>query len=158
MKGVISVKKHVGIIAIVELVIIISLAISTAILAASKSNTSPTQSSSQQTSDTTQAASSSYKLGNCKSGTTQTIANAEYVVGTDIAPGSYKVTALTGTAGDSYITEYKDKQAFTSQNLDQNEASAEQSFSPNDGTSTYTRLSDGQYMIISDDPATFTCQ
>jgi hypothetical protein len=158
MKGVNGIKRHTGTIAIVELVIIIGLVTSTAILAASKSHTSPAQLSSQQASDTTQTASSSYKLSACKSGTTQTIANAEYVVGTDIAPGSYKITALTGTAGDSYITEYMDKQAFTSQNLDQNEASAEQSFSPNDGTSTYTRLSDGQYMIISDDPATFTCQ
>lgn len=158
MKGVNSIKSHTGIIAVVELVIIIGLATSTVLLAVSKSHTSPTQLSSQQASDTMQATSSSYKLSACKAGATQTIANAEYVVGTDIAPGSYKVTALTGTAGDSYITEYKDKQAFTSQNLDQNEASAEQSFSPNDGTSTYTRLSDGQYMIISDDPATFTCQ
>lgn len=151
-------KRHAVLLAILELVIILGLAISTVLLAASKGHptNSQNQVSSQQASDT--VASRSYKLGTCKSGTTQTIANAEYVVGTDIAPGSYRVTALTGTAGDSYITEYKDKQAFTSQNLDQNEASAEQSFSPNDGTSTYTRLSDGQYMIISDDPATFTCQ
>lgn len=153
-------KRHTGILAIVELIIIIGLATSTILLAVSKNNTtSKAQGSTKLSSTTTQIASTAYTLGACKSGATQTIDNASYVVGTDIAPGSYKVVSQTGDIGWTNINVYNSKSEWVKQDSPSVEqGKADQSFEPNNGTTTYTKLSDGQFMQIDGDPATFTCQ
>ena len=160
-------KRHTGILAIVGFVIIVGLATSTVLLAISKGHTtSQNQVSSQQASDTTQAASSSYKLGSCKSGASQTIANANYLVGTDIAPGSYKIVSQAADIGWTNIDVYRSKSDYDkSQDPNNKQNVADNSFqatnsadSATNPAPTYTKLSDGQYMVIAADPATFTCE
>lgn len=154
-------KRHTGTLAVVEFVIIIGLATSTTLLAVSKNHaTSPAQVSSQQTAATTQTATTAYKLGTCKSGTTQTVGNGDYLVGTDIAPGSYKVDSQTNDTGYTTITIYSSKSQYD-QAINPNSTqygASNQSFMADYGKPTTTKLSDGQYMDVSDDSAVFTCQ
>lgn len=106
------------------------------------------------TSDTSQ-----YKLAACTSGSTQTIDNASYVIGTDFAPGSYKVVSQTGDIGWTNINIYSSKAKWVQQGSPSVEqGNADQSFEPDNGTTTYTKLTDGQFMQVDSDPATFTCE
>jgi DNA gyrase inhibitor GyrI len=158
-------KRHTGILTVVELVIIIGLATSTVLLAISKGHsTNQTQGSSQQSSTTAQTATVTYKLSACKSGATQTVGNASYVVGTDIAPGNYAVKDATyatdsSNASWSNISVYTSKSQYVQMGEPSNEkTTVNQSFETSYGDSSYTKLSDGQYMVVDADPATFTCQ
>src|ERR1039458_3606653 len=96
-------KRHTGILAILGFVIIAGLATSTVLLATAKHSPTTKQQtaskvSSQSVTNNTpvasnnnQTLSTAYKLTVCTSGATQTIGNGNYLVGTDIAPGSYKI-------------------------------------------------------------------
>jgi hypothetical protein len=164
-------KRHTGILAIVGLIIIIGLAAGGVLLATAKH--SPTtkqqttsQVSSQSVTDNTPVA-SAYKLTACTSGATQTIANASYLVGTDIAPGSYKIVSQPAAAGWTSFDIYNSKSDYDkSQDPNNKQQITDNSFqaynSANDmsvtAAPTYTKLSDGQYMVLSEDPATFTCE
>ena len=164
MKGATNwLKRHMGTLAIIELVIIIGLATSTVLLAISKGHTaSSARLSSQQSSTSTKQAVSTttYKLSACKPGATQTVGNADYVVGTDIAPGSYRVDSQTNNNGDTNIVIYSSETQYeqSSNPKSSQYGAADQSFMADYGKPTTTKLSDGQYMDVSDDPALFTCQ
>lgn len=160
-------KSHSGLLATVELVIIIGLATSTVLLATSKSNKASSQnhvSSQQQVASTTpaQTATSSNKLGSCKSGTTLSIGNAGYLVGTDISPGNYAVQdtipASNDNAAFTVIAIYNSKADYDKGYANPNDDNPTQAFQANPGSPTNTKLSDGQYMSVSGDPATYTCQ
>lgn len=164
-------KRHTGILAILGFVIIAGLATSTVLLATAKhSPTTKQQTTSQVSSrsvtDNTPVA-SAYKLTACTSGATQTIANASYLVGTDIAPGSYKIVSQPGDAGQTSFDIYNSKSDYDKSQDPNNKQNVTDNFfyvtnSANDmgetAAPTYTKLSDGQYMVIADDPATFTCE
>jgi hypothetical protein len=160
-------KKHTAILAIIALIIVIGLATSAVLLATSKHNSnSKKQVSSPTTTDNT-AVASAYKLTACKSGATQTIANASYLVGTDIAPGSYKIVSQPASDGWTLFDIYNSKSDYDKtqdpNNKQQITSNSFQAYnSANDmsvtAAPTYTKLNDGQYMVISYDPATLTCE
>jgi hypothetical protein len=115
--------------------------------------------SKKQVLSTTTASTSQYKLAACTSGATQTIDNASYVVGTDFAAGSYKIVSQTGDIGWTNINVYNSKAEYVKQGSPSIEQGvADQSFEPDNGITTYTKLTDGQFMQIDSDPATFTCE
>jgi hypothetical protein len=150
-------KRHKVILAIVALIIVIGLATSAVLLAASKHNTNTkTQASSQVTTDNT-AVASAYKLAACKSGATQTVGNAGYVVGTDIAPGNYQVkdafqSADAGT-GWTNVDIYAKQADFKGHN----DGNGIDSLQPNVGQTAHTMLKDGEYVSVWADDAVFTC-
>lgn len=150
-------KRHKITLAIVALVIIIGFAASVVILATSKHNTNTkTQASSQVTTDNT-AASNAYKLTACKSGTTQTIGNAGYVVGTDIAPGNYVVKDALQSADDGTGWSNIDIYAKQADFKGHNDGNGIDSLQPNVGQTAHTMLKDGEYVSVWADDAVFTC-
>lgn len=152
-------KRHVGVLAIVAVVIIIGLAAAVALLVMKRPATAQNRTSTQRQSTNNEAASSSYKLTACKSGSVQTIANASYVVGTDIAPGSYKIVSQPAGTDWTNINIYNSKAEYVKQGSPSVEqGNPETSLSPQNNVPTYTKLSDGQYMQVDADPATFTCE
>ncbi|HSW37416.1 MAG TPA: hypothetical protein VLG37_03555 [Candidatus Saccharimonadales bacterium] len=147
-------KKHkVATFASIALIVIISLAVGVALLASSRhSSVSKKQVASQAT--TTQ-----YKLAACKSGATETVANASYLVGTDIASGSYKIVSQPAGIDWTNINIYSSKADY----IKQGSPSAEQgnpstSLSPQNNVPTYTKLSNGEFMQVDADPAIFSCE
>jgi len=107
---------------------------------------------------TNTASASQYKLAACTSGATQTIGNASYLIGIDFAPGNYKVTSNAGDIGWSNVNIYSSKADYDKQGDPSNEQGvAAQSLSPQNGTTTVTKLTDGQYMVLDADTATFEC-
>jgi len=157
------IKRHKTITGTVALVIVIVLTAGGVLLATAKhSPTTKQQTTSQvssQSASNTTTADSAYKLGACTSGATQTIGNAAYLVGTDIAPGSYKVVSQTGDTGWTNINIYTSKADYDKQGDPTNEqGNPNISLAPQNGTTTVTKLSDGQYMVLDADPATFTCE
>ena len=124
----------------------------------SKTNTQATNKPIKATTTST-ASASQYKLAACTSAATQTVGNASYLVGTDIAPGNYKVVSQTGDTGWTNINIYSSKANYDKQGDPTNEqGNPSVSLSPQNGNPTVTKLSDGQYMVIDADPATFTCE
>ena len=112
------------------------------------------------------ATDTSVQVATCKSGTSQTVANAGYLVGTDITAGSYKVVSQPTSAGWTNVDVYGSKDDYTkSQDPNNKQAVIDNSFTVDNQLDTastaapsYTKLTDGQYMVIGADPATFTCQ
>jgi hypothetical protein len=85
--------------------------------------------------------------------------NASYLVGNDIAPGSYKVVSQTGETGWTNINIYNSKADYDKQGDPTNEqGNPNISLSPQNGDATVTKLDDGQFMVIDADTATFTCE
>ena len=152
-------KRHIVVTAIIALLIVVGGAASVVLLAKSKHITASKQQVSTQTTTANSTASSAYKLGACTSGTTQTIGNASYLVGNDISPGSYKVVSQTGDTGWTNINIYSSKANYDKQGDPTNEqGNPSVSLAPQNGTTTVTKLNDGQFMVIDADPATFTCE
>ncbi len=145
---------------VVAVLVIGGLGTAVALLASAKHSTATKKPVASATTTTTNTADTSqYTLKTCTSGATQTIDNASYVVGTDIAPGSYKIVSQTGDIGWTNVNVYNSKAEWIKQGSPSVEQGvADQSMEPDNGTTTYTKLSDGMYMQIDSDPATFTCQ
>ena len=149
---------------LLSLVVVAGLAIGATLLltkhkSSSEGNQISAQTATAKTAATATPDTSHYKLAACTSGATQTIGNTSYVVGTDFAPGSYKVVSQTGDIGWTNINVYNSKDKWVKQGSPSIERGvADQSLEPNNGTITYTKLTDGQYMQIDSDPVAFTCQ
>ena len=144
-------KRHTGILATVEFVIILGLATSTVLLAVSKDHvTSQPQVSSQQTATKQQVA----KTGSCSSGTTQRLGDGKYLVGQDLQYGTY-VIANDGATDAPYagLDIYQNKQAYASQDL--NNENTVELWQPNE-TQT-VKVDVGNYIVVSIS-AKITCQ
>jgi hypothetical protein len=151
-------KRHKIITGIVTLIIIAGGAASAFLLTTSKHDSnSKRQVSSQQRAATTQTVSSTYKLGSCKSGTTQTIGNAGYVVGTDLAPGKYTVKDALQSADNGTGWTNVDVYAKQADYKGQNDGNAADYIQPNVGETASTMLKDGEYVNVWADDAVFTC-
>ncbi len=152
-------KRNTLILIIVVLVIIVGLATGAVLLATSKHNSNNKTQAASPATTAPATTTSQYKLAACTSGATQTIANASYLVGTDIAPGSYKVVSQPAGTDWTNINIYSSKADYDKQGDPSNEqGNPAQSLSPQNGVVTYTKLIDGQYMVLDADPATFTCE
>jgi cytoskeletal protein RodZ len=101
---------------------------------------------------------SQYKLASCKSGTTQTLGNAGYVVGTDLAPGKYTVRDALQSADNGTGWTNVDVYAKQSDYKGQNDGNAADYIQPNVGETASTLLKDGEYVNVWADDAVFTCQ
>lgn len=152
------------VLAVLTLIIVAGLAVGATLLFNKRSTTSSNTSQIAQTNSTKSntksiADTSQYKLTSCTSGAIQTIDNASFIAGTDIAPGSYKIVSQTGDIGWTNVNIYNSKQEWINQGSKSVEqGTPDQSFEPDNGTTTYTKLTDGQFMQIDGDPATFTCE
>lgn len=159
-----SKRKYGAVLAVLAAVLVIAGAAVGATLLLTKKHTPTTNNSknvSAQSPDTTSntTSTSQYKLAACTSGTTQTIDNASYVIGTEFAPGSYKVVSQAGDIGWTNINIYNSKATWVQQGSPSVEqGNPDQSFAPDNGTTTYTKLTDGQFMQVDSDPAIFTCE
>jgi hypothetical protein len=152
--------------AVVAVILLIGAGVGVALLVTSKNKTNkPVEAQvSNQSNNSSTTSSSQYKLAACKSGTAQTIANANYAVGGDIAPGSYKVVSQPAGIGWTNIDVYNNQSDYQkAQNP--NSAVTDNSFQATNSDDsaetpapTYTKLNDGQYMVIGADPAIFTCE
>lgn len=112
-------------------------------------------------------ATASSQVATCKAGASQTLGNAAYVVGTDITPGNYKVTSQAAGRGWTDVGVYDSKSDYAKaedpnnqQHINNNSFQTYNQSNTLDEAAapTYTKLSDGQYMVVSSDPAVFTCQ
>jgi hypothetical protein len=122
-------------------------------LATSKHSAAKTKQATTTEQTTSSLNDNQYKLTACKSGATQTIGNASYTIGTDFAPGSYKVTSNAGDIGWSNINIYSSKANYDKQGDPSNEQGvAAQSLAPQNGTTTVTKLD------VDADTATFVCE
>lgn len=100
-----------------------------------------------------------YKLAACKAGTQQTIANASYVVGTDIAPGNYMIVSQPAGVDWTNISVYNSKDKWEKQGSPSVEqGNADTSLSPQNNEPTFATLRAGEYMMVDSDPAIFTCE
>ena len=151
-------RKLVVILVITAVIVIAGLATGVVLVTSSKHSSANNKQTITENTTSSTTTTNQYKLSACKSGATQTIGNAAYLVGTDIAPGSYKVVSQTGDTGWSNINVYSSKVDYDKQGDPTNEqGNPAISLAPQNGTTTVTKLSDGQYMVLDADPATFTC-
>jgi hypothetical protein len=151
-------KRYKIITGVIALIIVGGVATSAVLLVTSKHNSnSKQQVSSQQPAATTQTVSSAYNLGSCKSGSTQTLGNAGYVVGTDLAPGKYTVKDALQSADNGTGWTNVDVYAKQADYKGQNDGNAADYIQPNVGQTASTMLKDGEYVNVWADDAVFTC-
>lgn len=152
-------KRHTGVLVIVVLVIIIGLAAGVVLLVSSKHSSASKKQVASQTTTTSATTTNQYKLAACTSGASQTIANASYLVGTDIAAGNYKVVSQPAGTDWTNINIYNSKAEYIKQGSPSVEqGNPDTSLSPQNNVPTYTKLSNGQFMQVDADPAIFTCE
>ena len=150
-------QRHAVVFIIVAVVIIVGLGGAVAYLLLGKHSTaaqSANNSSQPATSSNTTA--TTYKLTACKSGTSQTLGNAEYLVGTDLAPGNYTVKDAS-TGSDASWTNV-DIYAKQSDFKGHNDGNTLNSLNVSAGDTSNTMLKDGEYVSVWADSAVFTCQ
>jgi hypothetical protein len=158
-------QKHTAVLAVIALVIIVGLGAAVGYLLMTKHNTNSTNSQQASTQSTTTSSSSQaaantgqYKLTTCKSGTSQTIGNAGFLVGTDLAPGTYAVKDALTSADQGASWTNIDIYAKQSDFKEHNDGNATDYVQPNVGETDHTTLKDGQYVVVWSDDAIFTCQ
>ena len=158
-------KRHTGVVVVVMLAIIIGLGAGVTYLLTTKNSSNETdnqqasaQSTNSSSSSQSAADTSRYKLTACKSGTSQTLGNAGYVVGADVAPGSYTVKDALPSSDTNASWTNVDVYAKQSDYKGHNDGNAQDSIQPNAGETAHTMLKDGEYVSVWADDAVFTCQ
>lgn len=152
-------KRHKIITGIVALIIVGGGATSAVLLTSSKHSAASKQpvASATTVTNSTSPDTSQYKLAACTSGTTQTLGNAGYVVGTDLAPGKYTVKDALQSADNGTGWTNVDVYAKRADFKGQNDGNAADYIQPNVGQTASTMLKDGEYVNVWADDAVFTC-
>ncbi len=143
---------------VLALIVVAGLAVGSTLLA-TKHSTKNSKLSVQAAPATTGTApdTSQYKLAACTSGATQTLGNAGYLVGTDLAPGKYTVKDVLLSADSGTGWTNVDVYAKQSDYKGQNDGNAADYIQPNVGQTASTMLKDGEYVNVWADDAVFTC-